>query len=69
MLIRQFHRTRKDGVNIFVYYSDVNKYIQTKGYDALFENVYDIENTNNEYFETDIEIVEEIIDVEQEIKM
>ena len=62
MLIREFHRTRKDGVNIFVYHSDENKYIQIKGNDTLFENVYDIENTKNEYFETDIEIVEEIIE-------
>ena len=61
MVIREFHRTRKDGVNLYKTYSDQNFYIQKVGTEEIYDVAIDVENAPFEYIETDepIELVEE----------
>ena len=59
MIIREFYRTRNDGVNLYRTYSDINLMIRKVGTDEVYSEAIDIENALYIYEETDIEICEE----------
>ena len=55
MIIREFYRTREDGVNLYRSYSDQNlKIVDEKG--AVFDDVIDVETATHTYTETDLPI-------------
>ena len=59
MIIREFYRTRKDGVNLFKTYSDNKVMIQKVGTNEIYDEAKDIETAPYVYEETDKPIVEE----------
>ena len=56
MIVTEFYRTRKDGVNLYRTYSDANLMIQKVGTDEVYAEAIDVENSGFEYVETDIEV-------------
>lgn len=58
-IVKEFYRTRKDGVNLYKIYSDMNLYIHKIGTEEIYAEVVDIENAPYEYKETEEEIKEE----------
>ena len=63
MIVKEFYRTRQDGVNLFRTYSDENKYIKKVGTNEEYSEAIDIEGAPYEYEETDREI-EQYEDIE-----
>lgn len=59
MIIKEFFRTRQDGVNLFKTYSDKNLYIQKLGTDEVYDIAIDIEGAYYTYVETDKPIEQE----------
>ena len=59
MIVREFYKTRKDGVNLYETYSTENLYIQKVGTDEIYDRVIDVEDAPYEYIETDKYIIEE----------
>lgn len=59
MVIREFYRTRKDGVNLYKHYSDQDLKIRKVGTDEIYDEAIDIESAPYTYEETDISIEEE----------
>lgn len=61
MVIKEFYRTRQDGVRLFKSYSDQNLYIQKVGTDEVYSLAIDVETAPYVYVETDkpIERIEE----------
>lgn len=67
MIIKEFFRTREDGVRLFKSYSDKGVYIRKIGTDEEYSEAIDIEGAPYEYEETDKPIEkEEIQTVEKE---
>lgn len=68
MIVREFYKTRKDGVNLYKTYSDNNMYIRQIETGIEYSEAIDVEFANYTYEETDtpIEHIEEptIEDVE-----
>lgn len=62
MIVKEFYKTRKDGVNLYRNYSDKGLRIQKIGTDEIYDEAIDVEFANYEYVETDISIEEEIED-------
>ena len=60
MIIKEYYRTRKDGVNLFRTYSDANLKIQKVGTDEVYDEAIDVESSPYTYIETTepIEIIE-----------
>lgn len=58
MIIKEFLKTRSDGVNLYKTYSDQGMYIQKEGQSFKFEQAIDVENASFIYIETDIKIPE-----------
>lgn len=56
MIVREFYRTREDGVNLYKTYSDNNKCIRKVDTDEVYSEAIDVEFANFKYVETDIEI-------------
>ena len=56
MIIKEFHREREDGVNLYVTYSDSKVYIQKVGTNEKYTQAIDVENAPYEYIETDTPI-------------
>lgn len=56
MIIMEFYRTRKDGVNLFRTYSDNAVMIRKDGTDEIYDEAIDIEGAPYTYSETDIPI-------------
>lgn len=52
MIIKEYYRTRKDGVNLFRTYSDANLKIQKVGTDEVYDEAIDVQNAPYEYVET-----------------
>ena len=52
MLIREFYRTRDDGVNLYKTYSDSNFYIQQIETGRKYASAIDIESSTYTYIET-----------------
>ena len=53
MIIREFYRTRKDGVNLYRTYSDNKVMIQKVGTDEVYDEAIDIETAPYVYEETE----------------
>ena len=59
MLVREFYRTREDGVNLYKSYSDINHYIIQDQTGNEYIEAIDIEDAPYTYTESDKEIVDE----------
>lgn len=59
MIIKEFFRTRKDGVSLYRTYSDQKVMIRKVGTDEIYDEAIDIETAPFVYEETDQPIVEE----------
>lgn len=55
-IVKEFYRTRKDGVNLYRTYSDADVKIQKVGTDEVYDEAIDIEGASFTYEETDIPI-------------
>lgn len=58
MIIREFYRTRKDGVNLYKTYSDQKLQIKQYGTNRIYNEAIDVENAPYTYSETDTPVVE-----------
>ena len=56
MIIKEFYKTRKDGVNLYKTYSDKELKIQKVGTDEIYSSAIDVEGAPFEYVETDLSI-------------
>lgn len=52
MIIKEYYRTRKDGVNLYRTYSDANFKIQKVGTDEVYDEAIDVEGASYIYIET-----------------
>ena len=59
MIVREFYRTRKDGVDLYRTYSDEGLKIQKVGTDEIYDEAIDIDGAPYTYVETDIPIEQE----------
>lgn len=61
MIVKEFYRTREDGVNLYRTYSDENYKIRQIETGAIYDEAIDVENAEYTYEETEekIEIIEE----------
>lgn len=57
-VIKEFYRTRYDGVNLYKSYSDKNLLIQKVGTNEIYGEAIDIESAPYTYIETDQPIEE-----------
>ena len=62
MIIKEFYRTRNDGVKLYKTYSDQNMYIVKEGSDFYYALAIDVEGASFVYVETDKPITEKSID-------
>lgn len=53
MIVREFYRTRKDGINLYRTYSDNGFYILQNETNIEYEEAIDVENAPYTYSETD----------------
>jgi hypothetical protein len=58
MIIKEFYRTRNDGVSLYKTYSDQNMYITKEGLNFYYAFAIDVENAPFVYIETDKPIPE-----------
>ena len=63
-IVREFYKTREDGVNLYRTYSDENYMIRKVGTEEIYEEAIDVENAPYEYEETE-ELREELSEVEE----
>lgn len=56
MIVKEFYKTRKDGINLYRTYSNENFIINKLGTIELYFSAIDVEDSLNEYIETDIQI-------------
>lgn len=63
-IIKEFYRTRNDGVNLYRTYSDSNYMIKKVGTEEIYEEAIDVENASYEYEET-TEPVETLNEIEE----
>ena len=65
-IVKEYYKTRKDGVNLYRTYSDEGFKIHKLNTNEYYDEAIDIENAPYEYEETDEKInQEEISEVEQ----
>lgn len=57
MIIREYYKTRQDGVNLYRTYSDTKHYIKQVQTGNIYDEAIDVEHANYTYIETD-EIIE-----------
>ena len=68
-IVKEFYRTRNDGVNLYKTYSDEGYRIHKLNTDEIYDEAIDVENAPYEYEETTEKIeTEEISEVEQKAK-
>lgn len=58
MIKKEFYKTRTDGVNLYITYSDLSLKIRKIGTDEIYDEAIDVENAPYEYEETK-ELIEE----------
>ena len=58
MVVTEFYGQRKDGVNLYKTYSDINHYIRKVGTDEVYSEAVDVEDAPYTYEETDKDIEE-----------
>lgn len=63
-IIKEFYKTREDGVNLYKTYSDENYMIHKIGTEEIYEEAIDVEDTAYEYEET-TEPVETLNEIEE----
>lgn len=63
-IIKEFYRTREDGVNLYKTYSDKGYMIKKVGTDEIYEEAIDVEDTSYKYEET-TEPVETLNEIEE----
>ena len=51
-IVKEFYKTRNDGVNLYRTYSDKGYMIKKLGTDELYEEAIDVESSTYEYEET-----------------
>lgn len=56
MIVKEFFKTRKDGVNLYRTYSDINLKIRKVGTEEIYDEAIDIEGAPYTYEETDMPI-------------
>ena len=56
MIIKEFHRTRKDGVNLYRTYSDQGLKIKQLETGRVYDQAIDVEGAPFTYVETDLPI-------------
>lgn len=56
MIVKEFHRTRADGVNLYRTYSDQSLKIQKVGTNEIYNQAIDVEGAPFTYVETDQQI-------------
>ena len=56
MIKTEFYMERKDGVKLYLTYSDRNMMIQKNGTEEIYSEAIDVENSGFTYTETDIPI-------------
>lgn len=61
MIVKEFYRTRKDGVNLYRTYSDIGMYILQNETGIEYTEAIDVENAPYTYSETDKPIPEEVV--------
>lgn len=59
MIVREFYKQRKDGVNLYKTYSNDGCKIQKVGTNEIYEEAIDVESAAYEYIETDQKIEDE----------
>ena len=52
MIVREFYKTREDGINLYKSYSNKNYYIKKIGTDEVYDEAIDVENAPYLYEET-----------------
>lgn len=62
MIIKEFYKTRLDGVNLYRTYSNEGFYIKQMATENLYSEAIDVENTPHVYEETNILIAPTEID-------
>lgn len=60
MLIKEFYKTRQDGVNLYRTYSDENFKIRQMPTGNIYDEAIDVEDSIYTYEETNIPIEEEV---------
>lgn len=56
MIVKEFYKTRNDGVSLNRSYSDKDKYIKKVGTEEMYSEAIDIDGAPYVYEETDIDI-------------
>lgn len=56
MIVREFYKTRADGVNLYKIYSDKTKYILQEDTGLIYNLAIDTEHSTHTYTETDSDI-------------
>ena len=56
MIIKEFYRTREDGINLYKTYSDQNFKIRQIETNAIYDTAIDVESANFTYEETNEKI-------------
>ena len=59
MIIKEFYKTRKDGINLYRTYSDQSVYIRKVGTEEEYTEAIDVESAPFTYVETNEPIEEE----------
>lgn len=60
MIVKEYMKTRKDGIKLYRTYSDKNVYIKKVGTKEIYDEAIDVESNNFEYEETEEKIDETI---------
>lgn len=55
-IVKEFYKTRNDGINLYKTYSDEDYLIKKIGTEEIYEEAIDIENTSYEYEEIEEKI-------------
>lgn len=64
MVIREFYRTRKDGVNLYISYSDKGLQLRKVGTDEIYDDAVDVEGAPYTYEETETPITGDVTDAD-----
>ena len=66
LIVKEFYRTRNDGINLYRTYSDEGFFILQNETNTPYDVAIDVENAPYTYSETD-KPIEELIEIESEV--
>ena len=69
MIVTEFYKTREDGVGLYRTYSDADLMIRQISTGILYTEAIDVENSGNEYEETDLPVEDEDVPDEEALKI